>query len=345
MSRGKSQKRLPGLSRGKSHREKGSVKLARTKTGKRTLCVKDRVILEYPELIVEQFSDDDYARNLLLLGVNSLKAEIVDMLTMATIMEMNSTNLTHAAVDRFFEWIPLFGVYLERYFIVEEDVLYKWLMDEVGQLKGAIKTSNRMVLKGKIQKDAKDILLMQDELPPNLPAGERIHIVVNAVREFKDTVLSYADLLLSEVAPLVKSHFSRTQVEKLKIKWTKHVIDHVGAEDFLVLYTRWMPQRDMLEWRAKVLLPSDFKFLSYSSWEKDVDYAHFQIAAEFAEALYDELKNDDAAGEEEIRRLQKAARDHHQKKHGGIDEEEYYDDEDGFSYEHATEEIIDDEDP
>jgi hypothetical protein len=293
---------------------KGCVdaKLAGTKTGGMTMEHKQRVLLRYPFLGIQQYGTDA-GRNLYLCGSNSMCAEVLDMVTMTLIMDDNMRKLTHSAVERFFEWLPLFGVYLERYFFVEEDVLLKWLIDREGSLKGKMRASQRMMLRGRLQKMFSDLVEMQDEFPRQLPAGERIGRLSTGVHEFAAGLIEYFENALQELPPLINKHYAKSECSKLHLKWVKHVVEHIGTEDFLVLYTRWMRPRDLREWKTKVLLRTDFKFMAYSTWEKDMDYAHFQIVADFAETLEAETREDidaEAVKHAEFMRHKCAVRQH-----------------------------------
>lgn len=333
------QQSLSQLKSSSSHqgaKEGQADKLVRKKTGGKTLKHKERALSQYPFLAIEQYGGDA-GRNLVLCGSNSICVEVLDMVTMSYIMDDNMRKLTHSAVERFFEWLPLFGVYLERYFYVEEDVLMKWLVAQEGPLKGKkMRVSVRILVRGKLQKMFSDLVQMHEQFPRQLPAGERIGRLTKAVHEFASLVIEYFQALLEEVPPLINKHYNKNACIKLHAKSVKHVIEHVGTEDFLVLYTRWMKPKDLREWKTKVLLRTDFKFLAYSSWEKDMDYAHFQIVAGFAEVLEAETAEDvesAAAEQAEFRRHKSAARQHLDESLKYPDPEDYTGDDDEGSFE------------
>lgn len=312
-------------------------KIAKTKTLPKSLAQKEAALLKYPFLSLEHYGGDT-GRNLVLCGANSMRAEVLDMVTMARIMNENMQNLTHAAVERFFEWLPLFGVYVERYFFVEEDVLLKWLVEKEGPLKGHLRASVRMMLRGKLQKMYQDLMDMQTLFVRQLPAGERIGRLMAAVDEFALQIIEYFKHTLDDLPQLINKHYNKAACNKLHLKWVKHVISHVGTEDFLVLYTRWMKAKDLREWKTKVLLRTDFKFMAYNSWEKDMDYAHFQIAGDFAELLDEETLGDDANAHADFMRHKSAARQHREGLAGSDEDDEEYSDEDEFLGEYVDEE-------
>lgn len=314
-----------------------SQKIAKTKTCPKTLKKKEEVLVKYPFLALEHHGED-HGRNIVLSGANSMRAEVLDMVTMATIMSENMQLLTHAAVDRFFEWLPLFGVYMERYFFVEEDVLMKWIVAKGGPLKGNLRASVRMMLRGKLQKMYQDIADLQSAFVRQLPAGERVGRLMTAVDEFALQTIEYFRFSLDECPQLINKHYNKAACKKLHLKWVEHVVSHVGTEDFLVLYTRWMKAKDVRDWKTKVLLRTDFKFMAYNSWEKDMDYAHFQIAGEFAEALEDETNADDGTSHAEFMRHKSAVRQHREGLDGSEDDDGDYSDEEEFLGEYADEE-------
>lgn len=338
----------PELEKGKSFKKGGSSKkdgsnqkIAKTRTLPKTLAKKEEALVKYPFLALEHFGDDN-GRNIVLCGANSMRAEVLDMVTMASIMNENMQHLTHAAVERFFEWLPLFGIYMERYFYVEEDVLFKWIVDKEGLLKGSLRASVRMMLRGKLQKMYQDIVDLQSVFVRQLPAGERVGRLMKAVDEFTLQVIEYYKFTVDDLPQLINKHYNKAACNKFHLKWAKHVISHVGTEDFLVLYTRWMKAKDVREWKTKVLLRTDFKFMAYNSWEKDMDYAHFQIAGDFAELLAEETASEDGTSHAEFLRHKTAVRQHRE---GSGSEGSEYDDEDYSDEEEFLGECVDEEEP
>lgn len=271
------------LARAKDEPKFGS----RAKTGPSTLSAKAAVLMRYPALEVCQETCND-AEKLVLHGVNSIRAEVVDMNAMVEVMRRNVMMLSHAAVERFFDWIPLFAVYMERYMIVEEDFILKWVERETEEpLKGRLRPASRMVIRGKMQKLVKDVQQVQDKFKPHLPAGERLGLLEDVVARFSDAVVEYVETT-SLLPAVISGAFSKSEIHKVRLKIVKHVVAHVGYQDFLTVYTRWMRPGELLEWKTAVLFPCDFKFFSYKTWERDMDRAHYQIAAQFAERIEQE---------------------------------------------------------
>lgn len=317
-----------------------SQKIARTKTGGLTLTHKQQALLKYPFLAIEQFCSDP-GKDLIETGANSIRVEVLDMVTMAGIMKESRTQLTHNCVDRFFEWFPLFEIYLERYFYVEEDIIVKWVIEKEGTLKGKMRASTKMMLRGKIQKMFSDLMGMQDLFPRNLPPGERMGRLLTAVDEFALTMIQYLENLTAEMPELINKYFDKSACDKARLRLVKHVVDHVGTEDFLVLYTRWMTQKDLREWKTKVLFRTDFKYAAYNSWEKDMDFAHFSIVSDFAEML--KRENTEADSEQAKKEFSKNKNAAHQ--HMKPDDEyesDEYSDEGSAVGDHLEEKILDD---
>lgn len=261
---------------------------SRAKTGPKTLNAKARVVEKFHGLALQSASDR--AAELVIQGINSIRAETIDFFAMVLIMQDNVKMLTREAVERFFDWIPLFALFLERYMLVEEDFIFKWLENNLDPLKGPLRPSARMVMSGKIQKAIRDVQDTQESFMPQLPPGERLPKLVNAATNFTQLVDNYCILVTQNLPQIIRNNFEKSQIEKARMKTIKHVVNHVGYQDFLALYTRWMTPGDLLEWKTSVLFPCDFKFFSYSTWEKDMDVAHYQIASHFAEVLEEENK-------------------------------------------------------
>jgi hypothetical protein len=274
--------------------EDTKIAVARAKLGPLTRQGQERALARYPYLAIETLSVENHGRNLLLMGVNSIRAEVLDLVTMMMIMDENAVNLTHSAVDRFFEWLPMFCTYLERYFFVEEDVVLGAIIPLEGPLKGKMKVSSRMVMIGSIQKEAKDMMNMQELFIGSLPAGQRIGKLSTVVHKFTATIIEYLKLSCEEISLLMSKHFSKGQVDKIRMKLVKYVTGHVGTEEFLVLYTRWMPSKELLEWKTKVLLRKDLSFFSYTLWERNMEDIHFRLVGKFAEKL--KAENDECKG-------------------------------------------------
>lgn len=289
MTRGMSRKRslCDKLTRAKGEPQYGS----RSKTGEKTMEAKRRVLEKYPGLKIEY--GNDKAEEIVLQGLNSVRAETVDFYGMVVVMQDNVKMLTRAAVGRFLDWIPLFALYLDRYLLVEEDFLFKWVERKTEALKGELRPSMRMVVHGKIQKAIRDVQEAQDMFVPQLPPGERLPRLVEIADNFARYIEEHCLLVSRKLPPLIREHYCKGEIEKARAKIIKHVVAHIGYQDFVVLYTRWMRGGDLLEWKTSVLFPCDFKFFSYATWEKDMDCAHYQIAAQFAEVLEEENKEAD----------------------------------------------------
>jgi hypothetical protein len=283
---------LSFMSRSKD--ENAQAVSARTKVGSLTRQTQARALTKYPSLAIEPFSADNHGKNLMLIGVNSIRAELLDLATMMLVMDENAVKLTHTAVDRFFEWLPMFYTYLERYFFVEEDMVIGPLTRIEGPLKGKMRQSSRMVLIGSIQREAKDIIGMQELFLHSLPAGQRIGKLSSEVDIFVTSVIHYLHCACEELSTGLNKQFSKVEIEKIRLKIANYVTSHVGTEEFLVLYTRWMQTKELLEWKARVLLRKDFQFFAYTIWEKNMDDVHFSLVRKFAEKL--KAENDEAEG-------------------------------------------------
>lgn len=274
----------------------------------------------------------DPAQELLMYGANSIKAEIIDMNTMLMVMQDNMHMLTHQAVERFFEWIPLFSLYLERYMLVEEDLIFRWVEGKAGSLKGKLSPAQRMMIRGRIQRELQDVEETQDTFVPHVPAGQRLSALSETVDTLTNDIIMFFEIVSEIVPPILRERCSKSDIVKSRGRIVRHVVEHVGYEDFLALYTRWMPPGDLLEWKTSVLLPCDFKFFSYSTWEKDMDSAHYQIAAGFAERLEEESRDDIEANKQSKMDFERARQTRLQMLQEGLDaevaEEEEYEDED-----------------
>eukprot|EP00177_Eucheuma_denticulatum_P005464 GFKZ01009928.1.p1 GENE.GFKZ01009928.1~~GFKZ01009928.1.p1 ORF type:complete len:392 (+),score=77.89 GFKZ01009928.1:396-1571(+) len=259
---------------------------SRCKTGPKTLAAKKRVLQKFGGLRIK--AGMDKAEEFVLQGINSIRAETIDFYAMVVVMQDNVRMLTHTAVQRFFEWIPLFAIYLERYMLVEEDFIFKWAERKVESLRGSLKPSGRMVMQGKIQKGIRDVQETHDLFVPHLPPGERLPKLVAAADSFTALVEEYCTMVSEKLPGVVREQFDKGEIEKARMKLMKHVVGHIGYQDFVALYTRWMGAGELLEWKTSVLFPSDFRFFSYGTWDKDMEFAHYKIAAQFAEVLEDE---------------------------------------------------------
>lgn len=306
---------------------------SRAKTGQQALAAKQEVLVEYPGLQLDVVGAEEdaalcAAQTVLFQGLNSLKAEMIDLNCMAVLMKQHMKNLTHAIVDKFFDWIPIFSIYLERYMVIEEDMLMKWLEAKAGGLKGELRPSARMVARGKIQRGMADVQAVREEFRPYVPAGQTLSQVLVAVDGLTKDFISYTSTLVEQLPRAMADAFSAKQILGNRVKIMKHVVAHVGYQDFVALYTRWMGGGELLEWKTTVLFPCDFKFFSYAVWEKDMDNAHYAIAGSFGE-LFDAGEGDDER-KEDFERARETRRRMEMEMGDGVDvevcEEEVIDD-------------------
>lgn len=258
---------------------------SRANTGSKTLDEKARVLHRYPALAIRLPDSSDRAQILIFQGTNSLCAEVIDLNTMLFIMHKFQTVLSHTTLRHFFCWIPLFELYLERYFLVEDSLIFKWLENSHEPLRAQLRPSARMVLRGKIQRSLRDIIELEHSFTPNSPPGEKLHVLADACHQFTESIIQFVSLLCDDLPPIINQRFDKLQIDKTRSKIVRHLVSHVDYQDFLTLYTRWMTPADLLEWKTKILFPCDFKFFAYSTWDKQMDAAHYQIAAQFEETL------------------------------------------------------------
>lgn len=217
---------------------------------------------------------------------------------MLNVMLHHNKMLSHAAVERFFDWIPIFETYLERYMSIEEDFIIAWVENSTEKLKGALRPSARMVARGAIQKKLSDVLDLQQMFKPHLPAGELLSQLIVACDDFTEKVIAYISVLTAQLPVILKASFAKDEIDKTRTRILKHIVLHSGCQDFIAIYTRWMRPAELLEWKTTMLLPCDFKFFSYNNWERDMDAAHYQIAAKFGEYLEEENRENIALNKE-----------------------------------------------
>lgn len=277
---------------------------SRVATGKYCVNAKEAILAKYPRLAIQACTDS--VTKLITHGLNSLRAETLDMHSMVYIMHENRQKLSHRAVESFFEWLPLFVVYLERFMLVDEHVIVRWVESSGGVLRGELRQSARMKRRGSMQHQLSTLQKLSSSFTSQLPAGERLQSVRQQCDVFTEEIESFCKVMEDNLIPIVKEHISDSDVRKARTRIVKHVIQFVGYQDFLAIYTRWMRAADLLEWKATVLLPCDFKFFSYGTWDKDMDIAHYQIAATFGECIQEENWADEVAAKEMKKDFEKA---------------------------------------
>lgn len=271
---------------------------SRVKTAEMAMKAKAEVLKEYPGLEMERPQAGDRGAQAVMCGANSVRAEIIDLNSMVKVMSDNVTTLTHEAVEQFFDWFPIFLTYLERYMTVEEEFIIRPIEEKVDGLRGDLKPSGRMLLRGRIQRALTDLVELQDIFKPYLPAGQRLPQVVAACQLFTDVSIQYWTTVTRTLPLLINKHMNKTESEKLRTRLVKHVVNHVGYKDFLAIYTRWMGAAELWEWKANVLLPCDYKFFSYAQWDREIDEEHYYIAANFGEILDEENREHARQAEE-----------------------------------------------
>lgn len=266
---------------------------SRVKSGELTMQAKAKVVVTYPDLAIARPSAggvNDKAHNLIHCGLNSIKAEMIDLNSMVVIMQENVRNLTHSTVEKFFDWFEPFQTYLERYMTVEEEFLILPVEARLpGGLKGDIKPSGRMLLRGTIQRMLCDLIDLQDIFKPYIPAGEKLPTLAEAVQELTEHIVKYWGEIGRVLPDLMAQRMGKKgEIDKMRLKMTRHLVKYVGYKDFLCVYTRWMGAAELLEWKKNVLLRCDYKFFSYTQWDKDMENIHYYIPAEFGDILLEE---------------------------------------------------------
>ncbi len=293
-----------------------------------SLSMKKAALEQWSGLALLQPEDGAYARNFLICGMNALRAEVLDMMSMVHAMNEHKRVLTHAAVERFYAWLPIFAIYVERYLYVEEDIILKTIVERVGRVHRCMREGSRMQLRGRLQKAIRDMSSTQRVFVRSLPAGEKLFKLADLAELVAEISVEYTTRFVETLAPVVQDAFTRSEVDRMRMKFIKYVVSHVGADDLLVLYTRWMHPRDLGKWKARALMPAEFKYRSYNKWEKNVIFGHFIIPARFTDVLVDETTDDVDQAEqwrEDLRRAQSARARLEAGEYDDQDEEEYED--------------------
>lgn len=226
--------------------------------------------------------------NMLRGGINSLRAEVLDMNMIVAAMKTHRLELTHDVIASFFTWFSRLASYIDRYMFLEEDVIFNWL-NEIGlRLRGDMRPALRMQLRGRLQKAFHDVLDCEDRFRPNIPAGETFGFLADHVDEVTKLCVTYTEKLMGELAPLIDTNCRRGEIDRIRCRIIRYIMNLEDAEDAIVMYTRWMAPRDLMLWKCKYLVRVERIYTSFKSWEEVMYKEHFEIAAKFADALYEE---------------------------------------------------------
>jgi len=197
-------------------------------------------------------------------GMNTLRAELLDMNMMMSALQEHRLALSHSDIDVFFSWYTYFLKYFDRYMILEEDVIISAIEARLGRTRGEMQISKRMKLRGGLLKSMHDLAECQYAFRRNLPAGEKLNVLAEHVKAVTDLSEAYSEKFA----------------------------------DFIVMYTRWKDVGDLNRWKWKYLIRTNRKFVPFKGWEEDVYEDHFKIAAEFADHLHEENCKEEMAVEE-----------------------------------------------
>jgi len=235
-------------------------------------------------------------------GMNTLRAELLDMNMMMSALQEHRLALSHSDIDVFFSWYTYFLKYFDRYMILEEDVIISAIEARLGRTRGEMQISKRMKLRGGLLKSMHDLAECQYAFRRNLPAGEKLNVLAEHVKAVTDLSEAYSEKFLRVFSPLLDENFTRTQIERLRIEAIQHIMSGNGGvaedADFIVMYTRWKDVGDLNRWKWKYLIRTNRKFVPFKGWEEDVYEDHFKIAAEFADHLHEENCKEEMAVEE-----------------------------------------------
>eukprot|EP00171_Calliarthron_tuberculosum_P008811 IDg8811t1 len=260
----------------------------RVRFGPKTIELRMEALKQSPGLALFRETEGAYGRNFLICGMNAIRAEILDMNTMILAMDRHKRVLTHQIVARFYDWLSDFALYVERYMIVEEDVILQWIESGRGRVKGDMRISVRMEFRGRLRKAIQDVECTHLHFRQNLPAGEKFHILKNVAAGLSRLAVDYTRRFVGALAPVVDNAFSKSDIAKVRCRLTKHIAARAGAAHVLVLYTRWMSPKALVKWKLKYLVKTELVYLSFRRWESNVYDAHFSVVSNFADTLAEE---------------------------------------------------------
>lgn len=265
-----------------------SLLTSRLRYGQISMQMKMDALKNVPGIALLKEFEGRPGRNLLICGMNAIRAELLDMNMMILAMDTYKHVLTHDVVASFYDWLSAFMHFVDRYFLVEEEVILEWIEKKRGRVKGVMRASARMEHRGRLQKTIQDTEATKSHFTPNLPAGEKFHVLKTAVAGLTDLALEYTRRFMETLTPIVEDTFSRVEIEKIRRKIVKYICERVGAEDVLILYTRWMSPRDLTRWKLLYLIKTPSVYRSFRKWEIDTFEGHFYIVVDFADILAEE---------------------------------------------------------
>lgn len=234
--------------------------------------------------LLPQSDTDCFARDVLRCGVNALQAEVLDMNAMILAMEEHRMSLTHDVVGRFFDWFRYFLEYLDRYMLLDENILFGYA-ESRSKMRGDMRRSSRMKLRGQLQKAMHDISCAQDLFRINLPAGEKLGLLVERVQNATMLTVDYTTRFMGALVPLYSEFATRGELDRLRREVIRYIMAQGGGEEDLAMYTRWMGTRELSRWRLRYLVRH---YNAYRTWAQDIYDEHLEISCEFADQLCEE---------------------------------------------------------
>ncbi len=267
-----------------------SLLCSRVPYGERAQKFKLQVLESIPglALLPALSSNNGPGYELLRGGVNSLRAEVLDLNMIVAAMRTHRLELTHDVIASFFIWFSQLASYIDKYMFLEEDVIFEWLSEIGLRLRGAMRPALRIQLRGRLQKAFYDVSDSEDRFRPNIPAGETFSILANHVDEVTKLSVEYTHKLIRELAPLIDEYCRRSEIERVRCRIIRYIMNLEDAENTMVIYTRWMAPRELIRWKCKYLVRVERVYTSYKEWEENMYNEHFEIAAKFADALNEE---------------------------------------------------------
>lgn len=238
-------------------------------------------------------SNDSFGREFLRIGMNALRAQILDLNMFCDTMKVHRTRLTYDHLSSFFNWLGPTLTYVENYFYMEEDVIFSLFENRDIPVRAGMSPAKRVLLRGQLRKSLHDLFDTQLFFEENQAIGEKFQLIPPLVDHLTGLAIEYTSKFIDALVPLFDEHFSRAEIEQIHSSVIRYIIDHEDPEDNLVMYTIWMNPSELKRWKRKHRSALYRINKMYKFWEKRLYNEHFKIAALFADELYCEPVKDD----------------------------------------------------
>jgi len=231
---------------------------------------------------------DKFEMDLFALLHNGARRELVDLYCILSSFVKREDQLTLQDLERFFTWFRVFENYVVEMFIVQAEVIFRWIQLFTDLPKG-LTDEERRFDQGEIYEVMNSIrdlesVRTEDEIT------EVVYTLMDAGDELATRCMKYFYMAEQQIPPLIAQFALQQDKDQVEDQVVQTILQGHHGHSFIPICTRWMGTNELLNsWLDRFLRPRSRR-AQYPTWVKNFRRDHVAFAEEMYAKFLDYLK-------------------------------------------------------